>query len=137
MRFMVLMYPGEQAETGALPQESEIAPMMAFNEELTKANVLLSADGLYPSAKGARITFNGATPSVTDGPFAEAKEVLGGYWMIQVESKEHAIELFKRCPAQGAERLELRQVYEMSDFEIDAGSELGAQVERVKSGLRD
>jgi hypothetical protein len=136
MRFMVLMYPGEQAETGALPDESGISAMMKFNEELAGAGVMLQGDGLQPSSKGARITFAGGKPRVTDGPFAESKELLGGFWMIDVKSKDEAVELFKRCPAQGAERLEIRQVFEMSDFGIDPESELGAQVERVSAQVK-
>lgn len=135
MRFMALMYPGEQAETGALPDEKAIGAMMTFNEELAKAGMLLSADGLMPSAKGARITFSGGKPTVTDGPFAESKELLGGYWMIQAASKEEAVEWFTHCPASGAEKIEIRQVFEMADFDIDAQSELGAQVKRVGTAI--
>jgi hypothetical protein len=136
MRFMVLMYPGEQAESGALPDEQAMAAMMKFNEELASAGVMLQGDGLQPSSKGARITFSGGKPRVTDGPFAESKELLGGFWMIDVKSKDEAIELFKRCPAQDAERLEIRQVFEMSDFGIGPESELAAQVERISAQVK-
>jgi hypothetical protein len=119
MRFMMLMYPGERAEEkGALPNEQEIATMMKYNEDLTKAGVLLGLDGLHPSAKGAQIRFEGGKRHVTDGPFAEAKEVLGGYWLIQVKSREEAIEWATRCPASDGQRIEVRQVFEMSDFGV-------------------
>jgi hypothetical protein len=113
---MMLMYPGAKAESGAMPDEKAIAAMMKYNEELTRAGVLLALDGLHPSAKGASIGFKKGKPVVTDGPFTEAKEIVGGYWMIQVKSKEEAIEWAKRCPAADDERIELRQVFEMSDF---------------------
>lgn len=116
MRFMLLMYPGEKAETGALPDPKAIDAMMKYNEELTKAGVLLGLDGLQPSAKGARVRFSGGKTVVSDGPFTEAKELLGGYWVIQVKSKEEAIAWVKRCPAAENEMIEIRQVFEMSDF---------------------
>ena len=137
MRFMVLMYPGEQAERGVLPDEGALSEMMKFNEELANAGVMLSGDGLQPSSKGARITFPNGKPHFTDGPFAESKELLGGFWMIDVKSKDEAVELFKRCPARDAERLEIRQVFEMADFNIDPESELGAQVERVSAQVKE
>jgi hypothetical protein len=112
------MYPGAKAETGALPDEKAIAAMMKYNEELLKAGVLLAADGLQPSAKGARVRFPGRKPVVSDGPFTEAKELLGGYWLIQVKSREEAIEWVKRCPASEDEMIEIRQVYEMADFPV-------------------
>ena len=92
---------------------------MRYNEDLAKPGVLLALDGLYPPSMGARVSFEGGRPKVTDGPFAEAKEVLGGYWMIQVDSKEEAIEWAKRCPASGNELIEVRQVQEMEDFPED------------------
>jgi hypothetical protein len=116
MRFMLLMYPGAKAETGGLPDEKTIGAMMKFNEELTRAGVLLALDGLQPTSKGARVRFRGGKPTVSDGPFAEAKELVGGYWMIQVKSREEAIEWVKRCPASDDEMIEVRQVFEMSDF---------------------
>jgi len=116
MRFLMLMYPGAKAETGALPDPAAIAKMMKYNEDLTKAGVLLALDGLQPSAKGARIRFPGGKATVSDGPFSEAKELVGGYWLIQVKSKEEAVEWAKRCPASTEEMIELRQVFEMTDF---------------------
>ena len=101
MRFMMLMIPKgyEKAEPGAMPDAKAVAAMMAYNESLQKAGVLLALDGLHPPSMGARVSFSGGKPKVTDGPFTEAKEVLGGYWMIQVKSKEEAIEWASRCPA--------------------------------------
>jgi hypothetical protein len=118
MRFMMLMIPKgyEQATPGAMPSAEQIAAMMKYNESLTKAGVLLALDGLHPPAAGARVSFSGGKPTVTDGPFSEAKEVVGGYWMIQVKSKAEAIEWASRCPASDNEVIEVRQVQEMSDF---------------------
>ena len=119
MRFMMLMLPGPKPEAGALPDPKIFAAMMKYNEDLQKAGVLLALDGLHPTAKGARVSFRGGRPLVTDGPFAEAKEVIGGYWMIQVKSKEEAIEWAKRVPAEEDNVIELRQVYDASDFPAD------------------
>ena len=116
MRFMMFMLPGAKAEQGAPMDPAAFTAMTKYNEELQKAGVLLALDGLHPSAKGARVSFKGGKPTVTDGPFAEAKEVVGGYWMIQVKSREEAIEWAKRCPAAPDDRIEIRQVFEMSDF---------------------
>jgi len=121
MRFMMLMIPKgyEQAAPGAMPDAEAVAGMMKYNEALQKAGVLLALDGLHPPSMGARISFAGGKPKVTPGPFREAKEVLGGYWMIQVESREEAIEWAKRCPASESEVIEVRQVQEFSDFPVD------------------
>jgi hypothetical protein len=116
MRFMMLMYPGEKTEHGQLPEKQAIEAMMKYNTELQKAGVLLALDGLQPTSKGARITYSAGKPTITDGPFTEAKELVGGYWMIQVKSREEAIEWAKRCPASDSEMVEVRQVYELSDF---------------------
>jgi hypothetical protein len=118
MRFMMLMIPKgyEKAAPGTMPDAKSVAAMMKYNDSLQKAGVLLALDGLHPPSMGARVTFPGGKPKVTDGPFAEAKEVLGGYWMIQVKSKEEAIEWAKRCPASENETIEIRQVQEMSEF---------------------
>ena len=123
MRFMMLMYPGSKPEEGALPGKEKIDQMMKYNEELSKAGVLLSLDGLQPTSKGARIRYKGGKPMVIDGPFAESKEVLGGYWMIQVKSRDEAIEWAAKCPASDEEMIEIRQVYEMSDFPADSISD--------------
>ena len=122
MRFMLLMIPKgyETAVPGTLPEDVDaISAMMKYNESLQQAGVLLAVDGLHPPSMGARVTFAGGKPQVTDGPFAEAKEVLGGYWMIQVKSKEEAIEWASRCPGSANEIIEVRQVQEMADFSED------------------
>ena len=121
MRFMMLMIPKgyEKAAPGAMPSADAVAAMMKYNEDLQKAGVLLSLDGLHPPSMGARVSFSGGKPRVTDGPFIETKEVLGGYWMIQVKSKEEAVEWAKRCPAGDNEVIEIRQVQEMEDFPPD------------------
>ena len=140
MRFMMLMIPKgyEKAEPGAVPDAKAVAAMMKYNESLQKAGVLLSFDGLRPLSMGARVSFSGGKPKVTDGPFVETKEVLGGYWMIQVKSKEEAVEWASRCPASDNEVIEVRQVFEMSDFPADVQKaaaefpELQAQSEQRK-----
>ena len=121
MRFMMLMIPKgyESAEPGAMPDAEAVAAMMKYNEALQQAGVLLALDGLHPPSMGARVSFGGGKPVVTDGPFAEAKEVLGGYWMIDVGSKEEAIAWAKRCPGSQNEVIEIRQVQEMEDFPED------------------
>jgi hypothetical protein len=118
MRFMMLIIPRgyESAKPGTMPDPKAVAAMMAYNESLQKAGVLLALDGLHPPSMGARITFPGGKPKVSDGPFAEAKEVVGGYWMIQVKSREEAIEWASRCPGDENGIIEVRQVQEMSDF---------------------
>ncbi len=121
MRFMMLMIPKgyEKAAPGAMPDAKAVAAMMKYNESLQKAGVLLTLDGLHPPSMGARVSFSQGKPKVTDGPFIETKEVLGGYWMIEVKSKEEAIEWASRCPASDNEVIEVRQVQEMSDFPAD------------------
>jgi len=118
---MMLMIPKgyEKAAPGATPDAKAVAAMMKYNESLQKAGVLLALDGLHPPSMGARVTFSGGKPKVIDGLFTEVKEVIGGYWMIQVKSKEEAVEWASRCPASDREVIELRQVQEMSDFPAD------------------
>src|SRR5271169_3623054 len=115
---MMLMIPKgyESAAPGTMPDAKHVAEMMKFNESLQKAGVLLALDGLHPPSAGARVSFSSGKPTVTDGPFIEAKEVIGGYWMIQVKSKEEAVEWASRCPASDNEVIEVRQVQEFSDF---------------------
>jgi hypothetical protein len=127
MRFMMLMIPRgyETATPGTMPDAEGVAKMMKYNESLRKAGVLLALDGLHPPSMGARVSFPGGKPKVTDGPFAEAKEVLGGYWMIQVKSKEEAVEWASRCPASENEVIEVRQVQEFSDFPPDVQEAAG------------
>ena|SRR5690242_8305889 len=124
MRFMMLMIPKgyETAQPGTMPDPKAVEAMMKYNDSLKKAGVLLTLDGLHPPSMGARVSFSGGKPSVTDGPFAEAREVIGGYWMIQVKSKAEAIEWAKRCPASGNEVIEVRQVQEFADFPADPKS---------------
>src|SRR5580704_8320017 len=121
MRFMMLMLPKgyDKAEPGAMPDAKAVAAMMKYNESLQKAGVLLALDGLHPPSMGVRVSFSGGKPKVTDGPFIEAKEVIGGYWMIQVKTKEEAIEWASRCPASDNEIIEIRQVQEFSEFPAD------------------
>jgi hypothetical protein len=124
---MMLMIPKgyEKAGPGAVPDAKAVAAMMKYNESLQKAGVLLALDGLQPPSKGARLSFSGGKPRVTDGPFTETKEALGGYWMIQVKSKEEAVEWASRCPASDGDVIEVRQVFEMSDFPADVQDAAG------------
>jgi hypothetical protein len=124
MRFMMFMLPQLQEQDWA-PDAEAVAKMSRYNDELTKAGVLLALDGLQPPSKGARVSFSGGKSTVTDGPFAEAKEVIGGYWLIQVKSKEEAVEWASRCPGEDCV-IEVRQVFEMSDFPADVQAAAGA-----------
>ncbi len=121
MRFMMLVIPKgyESAAPGTMPDPKDVERMMEFNRSLHEAGILLAMDGLHPPSVGARVSFHGGKPKVTDGPFAEAKEVLGGYWMIDVPSKADAIEWAKRCPMGDDEIIEIRQVHEMDDYTDD------------------
>ena len=121
MRFMMLVIPEgyAQAAPDRMPDPAVVEKMMKYNEALQKAGVLLALDGLHPPSMGARVTFSGGKAKVIDGPFTEAKEVIGGYWMIQVKSKEEAVEWASRCPGSDNETIELRQVQEMADFPAD------------------
>jgi len=117
MRFMLIIKADTNTEAGVLPSKELVAAMDEFNEKMVKAGVLLAAEGLHPSSKGARITFHGGGKrTVTDGPFTEAKELIAGFWLIQVKSKEEAIEWASRVPFTDGEEIELRQVFEASDF---------------------
>src|SRR3954468_6315613 len=131
MRFMMLMIPlgYETAPPDVQLDPERVKAMMKFNEALKDAGVLITLDGLHPPSMGARVSFSDRKPVVTDSPFAEAKEVLGGYWMIEVKSREEAINWAKRCPASGNEIIEVRQVQEMSDFPAD--------VQEAAAGLTD
>ena len=131
MRYMMLVIPKgyEKAPAGTVPDAGAVAAMMNYNEVLQKAGVLLALDGLHPPSMGARVSFPGGKPKVQDGPFAEAKEVIGGYCMIQVKSKEEAIEWAKRCPAADGDVIEIRQVQEMADFPDDVQAAAAGFVE--------
>jgi hypothetical protein len=119
MRFMMLMIPTPAAEAGVLPDPAFFAAMMKYNEDLAKSGALLSLDGLQPSSKGARVRFSRGKTIVTDGPFTESKEVIGGYWIIQVGSKQEAVEWASRCPCAEGEVIEVRQIFDMEDFSQD------------------
>lgn len=121
MRFMMLMIPKgyEAAPAGTMPDPESVAAMMRYNKALQEAGVLLALDGLHPPAMGVRVSFESGKPKVVDGPFAEAKEVVGGYWIIEVQSKEEAIEWAKRCPASPNEMIEVRQIQEFDDYPAD------------------
>ena len=121
MRFMMIMIPKgyEKATPGTMPDAKAVEAMMKYNEALQKAGILLDLNGLHPPSVGARVSFSGGKPKVTDGPFTEAKEVVGGYWLIQVKSKEEAVQWAMRCPGGDNEVIEIRQVQEFSDFPTD------------------
>jgi hypothetical protein len=135
MRVMVLVKATEESEAGVMPSEELLTQMMGFNEELVKAGVMLAGDGLHPSSKGVRVEFKGSERKVIDGPFAETKELLAGYWLWQVKSLEEAIEWVKRAPnpAPGIESvLEIRPVFEPDDFGDELTPELREKVERLR-----
>lgn len=131
MRFLVMVKATDKSEAGVLPSTELIAKMGAFNQQLAQAGVLLGAEGLLPTSKGARITYSGERPSVTDGPFTETKELIAGFWMIQVKSKEEAIEWLSRCPFENGEEIELRRIAEPDDYAPVLTPELRAQGERL------
>jgi hypothetical protein len=135
MRFMVLVKADENSEAGVLPSTELLAAMGKYNEELAQAGVLLAGEGLQPSSKGARVRFSGKERSVIDGPFTETKELIAGFWLIQVKSKEEAIEWVKRCPnpMEGESEIEIRQVFEAEDFGDEFTPELREQEERVRA----
>lgn len=147
MRFMMIMIPsvyqpdappGQRAEEGFAPSAETVGRMMKFNEELAKAGALIALDGLHPSSKGARVAFTGGKPGVTDGPFTEAKEVIGGYWIIEAKSKEEAVGWARRCPAGDGDVIEVRQVFEATDFPQDVqkaaeNPTVRAQIEKRKA----
>jgi hypothetical protein len=137
MRFMILLKADKTTEAGVLPDETLLAEMGKYNEELVNAGVLLAAEGLQPSSKGARVKFSGGERTVTDGPFSEASELIAGFWMMQVKSKEEAIEWVKRCPNPlgGEAEIEIRQVYEASDFGAEFTPELREAEERMRAQM--
>ena len=139
MRFMILIKADKNTEAGALPDEKLLTEMGKFNEELVKAGVMLAGEGLHPSSKGVRVRFSGDKRTVVDGPFAETKELIAGYWLWQVKSKEEAIEWVKRCPnPTGAEsEIEIRQVFEAEDFGAEFTPELRKQEERLRAEMAD
>ena len=133
MRVMVLVKANEESEAGAMPSTELLEQMGAYNEELVKAGVMLSGDGLHPSSKGARVRFDGSRRTVIDGPFAETKELIAGFWIWQVGSFEEAVEWLKRAPFDGGTEVELRPVFELDDFGAELTPELREQEERLRS----
>jgi hypothetical protein len=135
MRFMILVKATKDSEAGVMPSEKLLTEMGRFNEELVKAGVMLAGEGLHPSSKGVRVKFSGAKRTVIDGPFAETKELIAGFWLWQVKSKEEAIEWVKRCPnpMKGESEIEIRQVFEAEDFGAEFTPELRQQEERLRA----
>jgi hypothetical protein len=137
MRFMILVKATNDSEAGVMPSEQLLTEMGKFNEELVKAGVMLAGEGLHPSSKGARVRFSGSKRTVIDGPFTETKELVAGFWLWQVKSKEEAIEWVKRCPnpMPGESEIEIRQVFEAEDFGAEFTPELREQEERLRAKL--
>ena len=133
MRFMVIVKANKDSEAGILPDKKILTEMGKFNEELVKAGVMLAGEGLQASSKGARVRFSGSKRTVIDGPFAETKELVAGFWLWQVKSKEEAIEWLKRAPFDGGTEVELRQVFESEDFGAEFTPELREQEERLRA----
>jgi hypothetical protein len=137
MRFMILIKADKNTEAGVLPSEKLLREMGKFNEELVKAGVMLAGEGLQPSSKGARVRFSGGKRTVLDGPFTETKELICGFWIWQVKSKQEAIEWVKRCPdpLEGDAEIEIRQIFEAEDFGAEFTPELRAQEERLRAQI--
>jgi hypothetical protein len=137
MRFMVIVKASKDSEAGVMPSKQLLSEMGKFNEDLAKAGVLLAGEGLHPSSKGARVRFSGTKRTVIDGPFAETKELIAGYWLWQVKSKQEAIDWLKRCPNPHNEdcEVEVRQVFEAEDFGAEFTPELREQEERLREQI--
>lgn len=137
MRFMIIVKATEDSEAGKMPSTELLTAMGKFNEELVNAGVLLAGEGLQPSSKGARIRYEGTQRTVIDGPFPETRELVAGFWLIQVKSKEEAVEWMKRCPnpSDGPSEIEIRQVFELEDFGDAATPEIVAQEEALRARL--
>ena len=136
MRFMVIVKASKESEAGILPSKELLAEMGKFNEELVKAGVMLAGEGLQASSKGARVRFEGKKRTVIDGPFAEAKELIAGFWLWQVKSKEEAIEWLKRAPFDGGTEVEVRQVFEAADFGAELTPEIKERDERLRQQIK-
>jgi hypothetical protein len=134
MRFMVMVKATKESEAGVMPSEQLLTEMMRYNEELVKAGVMLAGEGLHPSSKGVRVRFNGTKRTVIDGPFTETKELVAGFWIMQVRSREEVIEWVRRCPnpMEGESEIEIRQIFEAEDFGEALTPELKAQEERLR-----
>lgn len=137
MRVMVMVKATSESEAGEMPKERLLADMMKFNEELVKAGIMLSGDGLHPSSKGKRVRFSGANRTVVDGPFAETRELIAGFWMWQVKSMDEAVEWVKRCPnpMNSDSEIEIRPVFEMDDFGSECTPEIREQEERLREQI--
>ncbi|NHZ94860.1 YciI family protein [Massilia sp. CCM 8734] len=137
MRFMIIVKASPESEAGKMPSEQLLTEMGKFNEELVKAGVMLAGEGLHPSSRGARVHFSGKQRTVVDGPFADTKELIAGFWLIQVKSKEEAIEWVKRCPnpMESDSEIEIRQVFEADDFGAEFTPELREQEERLRAQM--
>jgi len=135
MRVMVLVKADKDSEAGIMPSEDILTKMRAYNEELVKAGIMLAGDGLHPSSKGIRMRFSGSERAITDGPFAETKELLCGFWIWQVKSFEEAVEWLKRAPFDGGTEIELRRIFEMEDFGAALTPELREQEDRLRAGI--
>ena len=131
MRFMVLVKASEESEAGALPTKGLLTEMGKYNEQLAKAGVMLDGEGLHPSSRGARVRFSGKERTVIDGPFTETKELIAGYWVWRVKSREEAIEWLTRAPFDGGVEVEIRRIFEQDDFGAELTPELRAQEQRV------
>lgn len=134
MRVMVIVKANKDSEAGQMPSQQLLSDMLAYNEELVKAGIMLAGDGLHPSSRGKRIRFSGDKRTVIDGPFAETKELIAGYWLWQVRSMDEAVEWAKRCPnpMEGESELEIRQIFEADDFGAELTPELRAKEERLR-----
>ena len=137
MRFMIIVKATAESEAGKMPSEKLLTEMGKYNEELVRAGVMLAGEGLQPSSKGARVQFSGNKRTVVDGPFAETKELIAGFWLIQVKSKEEAIEWVKRCPnpMESDSEIEIRQVFEAEDFGAEFTQELRAQEDQLRAAI--
>ena len=134
MRFMVIVKATKESEAGVMPSEKLLAEMGAYNEELVKAGVMLAGEGLHPSSKGKRVRFSGKERTVSDGPFAETKELVAGFWLMQARSMDEVVEWVRRCPNphEGESEIEIRQIFELEDFGAEFTPELRAQEERIR-----
>ena len=139
MKFMVIVKASPESEAGKMPSEKLLADMGKYNEELVKAGVMLAGEGLHPSSKGVRVQFSGSKRTVVDGPFSETKELIAGFWLFQVKSKEEAIEWVKRCPnpMEGDSEIEIRQIFEAEDFGAEFTPELREQEDRLRAQIAE